>query len=96
MPTEALSSHPTALSVELGVSTHPWGDNSAKAAVYARPFNPRMLLLQFANGDHGRLVVSPGERGLFNIGAEVWVKPAGGKDFYILCGVYNRYGTRRK
>ena len=96
MPADALSSHPAALGDETGVTTHPWGDKSGRAAVYARPFNPRMLLLQFANGEHGRLVVSPGERSLFNIGCEVWVKPAGGKDFYVLCGVYNRYGKRCK
>ncbi len=73
-----------------------WRDGSFRAAIYNRPVNPRMLLLQFANGEHGKLVISPRERGIFNIGAEVWVKPAGGRDLYILCGIYNRYGVRCK
>ena len=75
---------------------NPWGDNSFRAAIYARPFNPRLLLVVFSSGTHGRLVVGQSDRVRFSIGAEVWVKPAGGSDLYVLAGAYNRFGKRCK
>jgi predicted DNA-binding antitoxin AbrB/MazE fold protein len=73
---------------------HSWGDGSFRAAIYARPVNPRILMIVYENGVHGRLVISPKEKVKFSVGGEVWVKVAGGKDLCVLSGVYNRFGRR--
>lgn len=80
--------------VEESVVFNPWKDGSFRAVVYARPLNPRLLLVNFGHKSHGRLVIAHSERGKFSVGQEVWVKNAGGKDLYLLAGVYNRFGKR--
>ncbi len=72
----------------------PWGDGSLRCAVYCRPLNPRILLVSFPGGGHGRIVCHPKERARFCPGDELWCKPAAGKDIYILAGRYNRRGLR--
>lgn len=85
---------PEPVAVEQDLTFNPWKDGSFRAVVYARPLNPRLLLLNFGHKSHGRLVIAHSERGKFSVGQEVWVKNAGGKDLYILAGAYNRFGKR--
>lgn len=73
---------------------HPWGDGSLECAVYCRPLNPRLLLVTFKDGSHGRIVCHPKERARFCPGDTLWAKAAAGKDLYILAGRYNRRGAR--
>ncbi len=61
--------------------------------VYARPLNPRLLLVQFDDGSHGRVVMSPRERAVFTVKKRLWVRPLQ-KDVYMLAGRYNRFGVR--
>jgi len=80
--------------VPLPVEESPWKDGSRRAAIYGRPVNPRLLMIVFEDESHGRLVIAPRDKVKFSLGGEVWVKPLAGKDIYILCGVYNRFGVR--
>lgn len=71
-----------------------WLDGSRRAAVYARPVNPRMLLVVFEDETHGQLIVSPMDKARFSIGSEVWATPDGLKGRHALAGRYNRFGRR--
>jgi hypothetical protein len=73
---------------------HPWGDGSHKCGVYGRPLNPRILLVVFPEGHHGRVVCHPKERARFCPGDVLWVRAVAGKDLYIIAGRYNRRGVR--
>lgn len=64
-----------------------------EVVIYARPLNPRMLLIKFDDGDHGKLIVSPRERAAFNVGQRVWVRPVE-RGVYGLAGRYNIRGRR--
>jgi hypothetical protein len=64
-----------------------------EVVVYARPLNPRLLLVQFDDGSHGRVVMSPRERTVFTVKKRLWVRPLQ-KDVYMLAGRYNRFGVR--
>jgi hypothetical protein len=64
-----------------------------EVVVYARPLNPRLLLVQFDDGSHGRVVMSPREREVFTVKKRLWVRPLQ-KDVYMLAGRYNRLGVR--
>jgi hypothetical protein len=64
-----------------------------EVVVYARPLNPRLLLVQFDDGSHGRVVMSPREREVFTVKKRLWVRPLQ-KDVYMLAGRYNRFGVR--
>jgi hypothetical protein len=84
--------NPAELPAEL--PPHPWGDNSYKCGVYGRPLNPRILLVVFPEGHHGRVVCHPKERARFCPGDVLWVRAVAGKDLYIIAGRYNRRGIR--
>lgn len=71
-----------------------WLDGSRRAAIYARPVNPRMLLVIFEDGTHGQLMMSPADKARFSIGGEVWAIPDGAKGRHALAGRYNRFGRR--
>lgn len=64
-----------------------------EVVVYARPLNPRMLLVQFDDGSHGRVVMSPREREMFSVKKRLWVRRLQ-KDVCMLAGRYNRFGVR--
>ena len=64
-----------------------------EVVIYARPLNPRMLLIKFDDKSHGKLVVSPRERAAFNVGQRVWVRPVE-RGVYGLAGRYNIRGRR--
>jgi hypothetical protein len=64
-----------------------------EVVVYARPLNPRLLLVQFDDGSHGRVVMSPRERTVFTVKKRLWVRLLQ-KDVYMLAGRYNRFGVR--
>jgi len=64
-----------------------------EVVIYARPLNPRMLLIKFDAQSHGKLVVSPRERAAFNVGQRVWVRPVE-RGVYGLAGRYNIRGRR--
>ena len=61
--------------------------------VYARPVNPRMLLITLDDGSHGRCLMHPADRQRFSVGKRIWVRHER-KDVYRLTGRYNRWGGR--
>ena len=61
--------------------------------VYARPINPRMLLITLDDGTHGRCLMHPADRQRFSVGKRIWVRHER-KDVYRLTGRYNRWGSR--
>lgn len=61
--------------------------------VYARPVNPRMLLITLDDGSHGRCLMHPADRQRFSVGKRIWVRHER-KDVYRLVGRYNRWGGR--
>lgn len=64
-----------------------------EVVIYARPLNQRMLLIKFDDQSHGKLIVSPRERAVFNVGQRVWVRPVE-RGVYGLAGRYNIRGRR--
>lgn len=61
--------------------------------VYARPVNPRLLLITLDDGTHGRCLMHPVDRQRFSVGKRIWVRHER-KDIYRLTGRYNRWGSR--
>lgn len=61
--------------------------------VYARPVNPRLLLITLDDGTHGRCLMHPVDRQRFSVGKRIWVRHER-KDIYRLTGRYNRWGGR--
>lgn len=61
--------------------------------VYARPVNPRLLLITLDDGTHGRCLMHPADRQRFSVGKRIWVRHER-KDVYRLVGRYNRWGSR--
>lgn len=61
--------------------------------IYAKPLNPRLLLVQFSDDSRGKVVIRPAERAMFGPGKRIWVK-AVEKGVYVLAGRYNRFGAR--
>lgn len=61
--------------------------------VYARPVNPRLLLITLDDGAHGRCLMHPVDRQRFSVGKRIWVRHER-KDIYRLTGRYNRWGSR--
>lgn len=66
--------------------------------VYARPLNPRLILVEWEGEDgvekHGRIVVNERQRGMFGPGKVVWVKGPLVGDKWLLAGKYNFLGNR--
>ena len=66
--------------------------------VYARPLNPRLVLVEWEGEDgvekHGKIVVNERQRGMFGPGKVVWVRGPLVGDRWLLAGKYNFLGNR--
>lgn len=66
--------------------------------VYARPLNPRLVLVEWEGEDgvekHGKIVVGERQRGMFGPGKVVWVRGPLVGDRWVLAGKYNFLGNR--
>jgi hypothetical protein len=81
-----ISPHPTEREQHIAAGEIP-------CLIYAKPLNPRLLLVQFSDNSRGKVVIRPVERAMFGPGKRIWVK-AIERGIYVLAGRYNRFGAR--